>query len=144
MASNMAKWQTRQGELKADLAQTSKLPAATQTSAGVNAIPIGIKQPGASSSVHSPLHCHKFPLIQDLVDAFIRYTMLSRLLPSLQKRTLYQLQGSIIVISARWLASSANGNSRPWTFWEDIAMHRIFTRLASNFTRQTLRTLSAE
>jgi hypothetical protein len=114
MAFNMAKWQTRQGELKADLAQTATVPAAAPTSAGVNAIPIGTKQAVASASVHSSLHCSKRFRLEGFVDASIHYTMLSRLRTSLKKRTPRQAQPLIIVISARWHAFFVNGNSRPW------------------------------
>jgi hypothetical protein len=53
MASNISKWQTRQGELKADIAQNqASASSANPKSAGVNAIPVASRQAVASTSVH--------------------------------------------------------------------------------------------
>ena len=112
----MAKWQTRQGELKADLAQIATVSTAAPTSAGVNAIPIGSKQPVASSSVHSSLHGPKRFRLQDFVDTSIHYAMLSRLQMSHKKPRPRRVQPLTTVMLARWHAFFVNGNSKLWIF----------------------------
>ena len=53
MASNISKWQTRQGELKADIAHNQASASIPAHTAGVNAIAVVVRQPVASTSVHS-------------------------------------------------------------------------------------------
>lgn len=53
MASNISKWQTRQGELKAEIAQNQASASVPVGSIGVNSIPVATKQAVAKSSVHS-------------------------------------------------------------------------------------------
>lgn len=75
----------------------------------------------------------RFPFSQNACHA---YSSLSfrKFSTSRHNRQLQPLQNSTTGTPRRWLVCCVSGSSSRWKFWQDTAMNRIYTRLASGFS----------